>query len=159
MAFSVSAKLDGLEPFLRNVARLQVSMRKKILRKAATEANRIFLRAAKANLIANNSVRTKILLKSLGSKVRSYNSGSTIVVMMGPRTGYKTAIGVRTRGRHKGQVIYENPTQIAHLVEKGTKFAAAKPFMRPAFDEKKAEAEAKAAETMQAMIAAEPYLQ
>src|SRR5262249_3315811 len=107
------------------------------------------VRAAKARLVTQTNQR--ILRKSLGFKVRTY--GDKVVGIIGPRTGFRTIVGYRTYGKDGTRLgvrervkkpIYEDPAKIAHLVEfghGGPHPAPAHPFLRPAFDGTKKEAQ------------------
>lgn len=153
------ARLDGLKMGRRNV----------ILRTACTKACRILAKAAGAKLRDRRREQKKqgitrngLLKKSMGYVVRVY--GNKVVGVIGPRNGFKTQIGVRTRGgaqrtveivrrkytktvtvqTKKGDPIFEDPAKIGHLVEfghGGPHPAPAYPFMRPAWDENAARIE------------------
>lgn len=75
------------------------------------------------------------LRKSYGRKVKKY--GSKVVGLVGARKGFRVQIGVRVRGKHKGQPIFADPTKYDHLVEfghGGPSPARAYPHLRPAID-------------------------
>lgn len=155
MAFGVTFKLEGFQDVMRRMRSLQKKARGRLLRKAVTAASRLILRAAKAKV----SRRTGLLRKSLGIKVKTYRRSGVVVGVIGPRSGFKRQVTLPD-----GSQELENPTVIAHLVEKGRRAVAvktkkvlatgktifgrqvravpARPFMRPAFDSNKAAAEA-----------------
>lgn len=149
MPFEVQAKIDGLDGLFRQLREeLPKKMATKALRKGVNDGSKIILDAAKANcpVASKNTVGVKpgLLRKSLGRKVKVKRSTSTVYAIIGPRTGMKDP--------ETGM----NPTQVAHLVEKGRKAVevktkkvlangqqvfgkkvvavAAHPFMRPALD-------------------------
>jgi len=117
----------------------------KVVKSAANAAMTPVLKAARAKC----PVETKQLKASLGKKRKVYKRNGVVVVLIGPRDGYKDP----ETGR--------NPVNYAHLVEFGTAphlipageglkigpavvrgtvehpGAPAKPFLRPALDESK----------------------
>jgi Bacteriophage HK97-gp10, putative tail-component len=101
MPFLIEAKVD-ISKELTRLRELDKATRNKILRPALTAAGRPLVRAMKAK--APN--RSGLLYQSLGQKVKAYRNG-IIVFLAGPRTGFKDA------------ATGENPTNIAHLAEKG----------------------------------------
>jgi HK97 gp10 family phage protein len=100
----------------------------KILRKAVTQAGRVVRDAVKQN--ATTIKKHGYLAKSIGIKVKVY--GDSAVAIVGPRSKWNKVVGVRTRGKHKGEPINYRPSYTAHLVEKGTKRSKQKPFLKPA---------------------------
>lgn len=74
---------------------------------------------------------TKGLRKSIGKKVKSYPGG--IWGGVGPRTGSQFTVVDASGKKHV-------PANYAHLVEFGTIRTAAQPFLRPALDKKRAQA-------------------
>ncbi len=158
MAFAIKAKIDGLAPLLRRLENVKRGTRNKILRPAVTKAARIVNNAAKTAVKPGKTGRQKtrngILKKSLGVKIASYET--TVIGVIGPRKGFKTQVGVRTRGGTKSNVgdpIYEDPANIAHLVEYGhggPHPAPPHPFMRPAWENSRSEIKATMASDIQA---------
>jgi HK97 gp10 family phage protein len=122
-----SVSVTGIRELTAAVQEFGDKVKRKAMRQATRAACKVVLASARQKV----RVRTKLLRKSLGVKIKSYRNDGNIVGMVGPRVGFKTATGVGKNGK----VIYENPTQIAHLVEKGTNRAKAYPFLRPALDE------------------------
>ncbi len=111
-----------------------------ISQKAATEAIQKGMRAA-CQLIAKDAkarvrVRTGLLRKSIGWKVKTYPS-KIVVGIVGPRKTFKTRIDgkiVRRSLRTQVNGKWVNPVKYAHLVEFGTVHSRPFPFMRPAWD-------------------------
>jgi len=154
MAFKVTGELIGLKDVLARLKGKEKKVRKKLLKKALDAGGNLVLKSARAKV----ATRTKLLRKSLGKKVRVYRGGAAAVVVIGPRTGFKQHVRLPD-----GSFQLENPTNIAHLVEKGRRAVyvktkkvlstgavifgrkvasvPARPFMRPAFDENKSAAE------------------
>ena len=136
-ALSTNFVLIGDRELIEAMGRLTVSIRNKILGPILREAGRTL-----AVAIAP-PVETGLLKASIGfGKLRTYTD--TVYVAVGPRRGFRKATRVNALGRRvaygknlppdiKGPNI-RNPVHYAHLVERGTKFAAAQPFMAPAFE-------------------------
>lgn len=103
---------------------LKRGVRNRLLRKALRAGSRPLVVAARALVPVRRKVKgsnvtpQKLLKKSLGVKIKTYKGGGIVVAVVGARSK-KTQIGTRVRGPHKGQPVYENPANIAHLVEKG----------------------------------------
>jgi HK97 gp10 family phage protein len=109
---------------------LKKSLANKILRKAVTQAGRVVRDAVKQNAITIK--KHGYLAKSIGIKVKVYKD--TAIAVVGPRSKWTKVVGVRTRGKHKGEPITFRPSYIAHLVEKGTKRSMHKAFLKPALN-------------------------
>ncbi len=134
MAFKISAKIEGVEELVKQLRQeLPARMQTKILRKAIGDGCRVILKAAKQKVPVGE---TGLLKKSLGTKIKAYRTTGNVVGMVGPRTGSKkTKKGkVRTALGKKFDAAGVAPHLYAHLVEKGTKHSAPKPFLRPALD-------------------------
>lgn len=126
MPFQVRTEVDASEVrrIVRSLAAINKRLARKALRKAVTVAGRVVRDDAK-NRVA---VRTGLLRKSLGVRVRTYLARGVVVAVVGPRRGFRRDVpGVGT----------VDPVNYAHLVEYGTNKSAAKPFLRPAWDENK----------------------
>lgn len=146
MVFSIKASVS-IGPAMARLSGLKMGRRNAILRTAATKASRLVAKTAKAKLAGirkaqkkQGMVRTGLLQKSIGAKVKAFSSG-VVVGIVGPRKGFKQQVGVRTKGgtkSKKGDPVYHDPAHIAHLVELGhggPRPAPAYPFLRPAFEE------------------------
>ncbi len=140
------AKIEGLQPLLRRIDRLQTRVRTKTLRKMVTVGGRVVLKLAKSRAPkrtkTGNVTVVGVLRKAMGQRVKRGNDG-TYYAVIGPRRGRRTQVGVRRRPGRKsraGDPIFQDPAKIAHLVEDGhggPHGAAPHPFMRPAYDEGK----------------------
>lgn len=51
---------------------------------------------------------------------------------IGPRSAAKVQVGVKTKGKKKGDPIYKRANRYSHLVEYGSAHAPAKPFIQTA---------------------------
>lgn len=106
MAFAIRARIEGVEALQAILKNLTPATQRKVLRPALNVEGTKILQAAKRNV----PVKTKLLRKSLGKKTKTYKDG-TIIVIVGPRHGFKQTVKGRT----------QNPTKYAHLVEGGAK--------------------------------------
>lgn len=148
MAFAVVGKVAGLDELKRALAGVDKRVRKTALRKGVTAGTKVVLDKAKAKV----QRRSGLLAKSLGRKTKVFRNDGAVVGIVGPRVGFKKQTGVVKTGKKAGQPIMENPTQIAHLIEKGTRRSRAFPFMRPALDESKGEVARAVTEAVQAEL-------
>ena len=124
-AGTIKVQLQGLQQLINHLNTLKRALRSKILRKAVGKAVQPIMKDAKARV----PVRHGLLKKAMGFRVRTLRKNGVVVGIVGPRTGFRTQVGVDRNGKP----IYGNPTRYAHLVEYGTVRAAAKPFLRPAW--------------------------
>ncbi len=137
----ISVSLTGSRELLNQLNELKRAMRNKILRPALQKAARPMLDSAWANCPERtdhdpHGILKKAMKSAAARKTKTYSRG-TVVVIIGPPTGFRTPMGVRTKGAHKGEPWYEDPSKIGHLVEfghGGPHPAAPHPFMRPAVD-------------------------
>lgn len=163
--FSTSAKVDGLDPLLAFLDGVKRSVRNKWFRRGLTKGARVIAKSAKAKLKpakdadGKTIAREGLLKKSITIKVVVDDSKKKAFGIIGPKQGMKTQIGTRTRDGKKskaGDPIFEDPAKIAHLVEYGhggPHPAPPHPFMRPAWDENKAAAQAAIADEITRGIA------
>jgi HK97 gp10 family phage protein len=134
MAFGVRARLTGLKDVLDRLAHLRKqTTRSKIARRALQMASTPILKTAKR--LAPKE--TGLLRKSIGRRLKTYRRTGTVFVMIGPRYGFKQLVTLASGKQH-----LRNPIKYAHLVELGTANAPPHPFLRPAWDAHKAQAEA-----------------
>jgi hypothetical protein len=111
---------------------LRKTLVSRILRKAVTEAGRVVRTAVKGN--ADTFRRTGGMAKAIGIKVKTYSERKTAVAIVGPRSKWQRELGVRTRGKHRGETIVYRPSKIAHIIERGGRRTRAKPFLKAALD-------------------------
>lgn len=141
MGFAIRANLAGIQDVMRELRAVEVKVQKRILKKALRAAGTPMLKTAKALCPVSTEPLNPwkgLLKKSLGIKfAKDKSGGADIALLIVPRYGFRRQAGVRTRGKKKGQPFFQDPSNIAHLVEYGTKHSKAKPFMRPAFDQNK----------------------
>ncbi len=118
MSFAIQARVTGLEDLFKRMEGLKAAVQKKILRKALGEASKVVLKAAKASLDGMTSGdATGQTRRSLGRRTKTFRNTGVVVVIIGPRTGFKVALP-------GGQ--WHNPTNIAHLIERGRQAVAAR---------------------------------
>lgn len=113
---AVSMKIDGLKSLERELKRLDVKVRKNILRRALTAAANPIVKEAK--LLAPKD--SGMLRKSITKKVSGARASNN----------YTAAVDIGIRGR----AFYGT------FVELGTSTVRKQPFLRPAMDSKKNEA-------------------
>jgi HK97 gp10 family phage protein len=104
------------------------AFQKRVLTTAARGGASVIRKAAQANLQANNSIRTGLLLRAIALRVKAYKNG---VIWAG--VGVDKGVSGRTDA---GRNIV--PGNYLHLVEFGTRHSRATPFLRPAADQSKA---------------------
>lgn len=108
MQYAREMVVEGLKPWLRKLAQLRSPRARAVRRKAMMDASSPLLKTTKALVLRE----TGLLARSLGRRVRSYRGGAVVVVIIGPRSGFKQEVQ-RRRG-----VTLSNPTKYAHLTEK-----------------------------------------
>lgn len=158
----MKAELRGFDDTILALGRLERRLRDRAQRNAQRKAARVVVKSVKGDL---ENRETKLLYKSIGFKVGTFRKGGMYSVV-GPRRkmggqvlrtpkgrralrkreeGIAAAVGARTR--------FRNPTQYAHLVERGHRrgkghgAAPPYPFMSTGFNSARA--------TVQQIIAAE----
>lgn len=107
---------------------MKKSVVSKLLRQSQTEASKIVRTAVKNN--AAGLARYGFLAKSIGSKIKTYQS--VAVAIVGPRSKWTKERGHYTRGKKKGNPRIFRPSAYAHLLEGGAKHTKAKHFLSDA---------------------------
>ncbi len=134
---TLKVRIEGLQEIREKLQILKrQSTRNKVMRRALTAATKPVLESMRDRCPTGQH---QILRRALGRITKTYR-GSTIVVILGVRRGFKTLVGFRKTGKHAFQPVYEDPALIAHLVERGhggPHPAPPHPFARPAWDEHK----------------------
>jgi hypothetical protein len=107
--------------------------RNRVMRKVMNAAAAPVLKAMKAKAPTKRAqpvagYRGGQTKKSLGKKVKTYPTGTTVAIV-GPRFGFRTTVGGRAH----------DPRMIAHLIDRGTKHSAGTYFMTRAYQESKAQ--------------------
>jgi HK97 gp10 family phage protein len=120
MGNMVDIEIKGLDEIEKRLKQLPQKVAKKVVRKAVREGAKPILKAAQSKV----PVKTGALKKSL--KVRAMKAKLA-------KGGAGVHVGVSDQW-FKGDLFYGG------MVEFGTKNMPAKPFIRPAYDEKKNEA-------------------
>lgn len=152
MALRLSAKAVGFDRAKAELRGLPKAIRGRALRRGFSAIGRRVGRQLKSIIPGRSSKRTGATKKSIGFKVKLYRTSGNIVVTAGPRSGFKTTVtrrvvaqGRDTRGRftekkarrvevkrRDGSVRYHNPTQVFHLVDRGTGSISARRYLRRA---------------------------
>ena len=154
MPFQVQATVTGVEDAIKQLDALKAAVGRRILRQAMGKAARIVAKAAKRfapREIGTDELgraRAGQLKKSMGQRVKTYSNG-TVLAIIGPRHGFRKLIGIRTRGKDKGNAVYYDPARTAHLIERGTSHSAAQPFLRPALESTREQVTQAIVETIQ----------
>jgi hypothetical protein len=78
--------------------------------------------------------RYGFLAKSIRVKLKSYPADRWVTVI-GPSSTFTRNKGKYSRGPHKGEPRKFRPSKYASLLERGTKHAAAKPWLKPAWSD------------------------
>jgi HK97 gp10 family phage protein len=128
MTVKIDVEVAGL---IKQVGLMDTKLRRKILRKAVTNAARPMIKAAKSNLA--KLARTGLLSLSIGNKVKVYPRTITAVAIVGARYGFKSKKYTAIKSGLTGKTRRADPIRYAHLVERGTKHSRAFPFLRPAY--------------------------
>lgn len=139
---NLTTKVQGIVKGIENFGKLKDAARNKAIRRGLTKSGQLLTKAIKGKI--KTKARRGLLRKSIGQKVkipranpRTGAKAKPGYVIIGPRRGFKTQVGTVTRGPRKGQPVYEDPANIAHLVEfghAGPHSAPPHPFIRPAWD-------------------------
>jgi len=123
-------ELTGDEKLMAKLETLERSTQKAAVRPAADYAWTPVNKAAKRKA----PVDTGALKRSIGKKAKTYSTTGVVWVGVGARVGEDY---VRTDDKGNKR----KPWKYLHLVEWGTADQQPQPFLRPAFDENKDEAE------------------
>lgn len=102
----IKAEIKGAKELQDLLRKFTPAVQRRILRPALNVEGTRVLQEARARV----PVDTKLLRRSLGKRTRTYKNG-TVLVIVGPRRGFKEQIDGR----------YKNPSKYAHLVEFGVK--------------------------------------
>ncbi len=105
----IATKVDqgGYTRVIRKLADIDQRVATKAVQDGQKETGQTITKSAKAGV----PKRTGLLRKSIGYKVKTYRASKTVIVLIGPRKGYRFQV--------KGKWV--NPTKYAHLVEFGRK--------------------------------------
>ena len=137
---TATAVILGERELMKAIDQLTGSAQRRIARPAIRAAASIVNKAAKSNLPRRGwatttskgrtftYARTGALRRSIGVKMKTYRNSGAVVAIVGPRSkpSFKAQIPLRSR--------VADPLRYAHLLERGTKFSKARPFLRPALD-------------------------
>jgi HK97 gp10 family phage protein len=114
-----SATVTGDRQLRRTLARLDDKVQKKLLRQAVQASSKPVVKAARNAA----PVETGTLKRSIGVKMKIYKRQATAMAIVGPRTGF---------GFTDDDGVRHDPANYGHLVEGGTVYQGAQPFVRPA---------------------------
>ena len=125
MSYSVGMQITGLDDLLSKLGEMRSARARRIRRDALNVAATPLLQMARQLV----PVDSGLLKRSLGKRAKTYASSGTVVVVIGPRSGFKQEVFSPKYGTQ-----YRNPTKYAHLVEKGTVHSRGSHFMEQAVD-------------------------
>ena len=150
MTIQTQAKVEGHDELVKTLAGFKKSLRNKWNRRGVTKASRVIAKDAKGR------TRHKEVKKALGQKVKTYSSG-VVVGIIGPRSGrkavvpvkpervYRTINGRRVRIRQPLPEQLKQEISVSRLARREEFGSAASgpanPFLRPAFEANKKEAQ------------------
>lgn len=107
---------------------LKVGINNRIIKKAITKGGAIVRKAVRQL----SPVDKKVLKPSIGTKIYKKRGRPIVKAIVGARSKYQKIVGVRVRGKNKGQQIIRKPAHYLHLVDQGTKKLQARAFMTKA---------------------------
>jgi HK97 gp10 family phage protein len=121
-----TSHVEGAEELIRWMRKVDLNLKRKVLRDAVRAAIAPVRRGAKTNAPA----RYGYLKQSLALKVKAYRTGN-VVGLVGPRSDFvrPDPLGGTTR---KGKPKTIRPAFYAHLVEGGTSHSRGNPFLENA---------------------------
>lgn len=144
MAKSFIIQAKELEALLKQIPE---NVSKKVVTTALRSGAAVIAKQARANIRANPSIDSGLLLKNITARTRRRRKGGkaygSAMVSVGPAR--KAAQVVR---KGKSKPVKASPSRYAHLVEFGTENMPAEPFMRPALETAGPEAIARIMEMM-----------
>ncbi|WP_257556419.1 HK97-gp10 family putative phage morphogenesis protein [Sphingobium sp. CFD-2] len=129
MAESTISGLDEIEAMLRQLP--SKVEREQVVEKSLRAGASVIHDAAKENLISAGSVDTGLLANTMRITRQADQRQGQVIVSLKPSS--KLSMVIR---KGKGKPTRARPSRYAHFVEKGTEHSPARPFMRPAVDEK-----------------------
>jgi HK97 gp10 family phage protein len=117
---------------IKEANKLTKGLRNKCLRIAMNKASA----KVKEQVVSKAPKRFGYLQKSIRIKVRQYKTGSVWVSIVGPKSDFRKVRKAKkaTRKRKAKNASTHRPALYARFLEKGTKHATARPFLKPAMD-------------------------
>ena len=143
----MQSRIEGLADLARALREMPKDVRENALRAGLRAGAREIQKEAQARApVATGRMRKNVYIKRIRELVTSLSEGWFVGVRMGPK---------RKKDKGTGKVTkdYSNDAWYWRFVEFGTRFAPARPFMRPAFEAKKEAAVAAIAARLKARIA------
>lgn len=140
------SRIEGLAELAKSLRAMPEDLSKNALRAAVRAGAATIREEAKAKVpVATGKLRSAIYLK----QIREASSRLSQVFFVGVRSGPK-----RRRNKKTGAIEkdYSRDAWYWRFVEFGTRFMAARPFMRPAFERRKEAAVAAIAAKLKARI-------
>ena len=155
----MSLTVTGLDNLVKKLQRLDKKVETKALKQSVRSAAKPVQAAAKSRVPVDSGV----VKRSIGTKVKKYKGGASAII--GPRKGFKSKKHseeeIKTATRVATMLEYGTPPHKIDITVDGKEVtlnhpgAAAKPFMRPAFEQNKAKAKSIMAEELMKVINSE----
>lgn len=142
----MGSRIEGLADLARSLREMPQDVRRNALRSGMRAGAREIQKDAQRRApVDTGRMRTNVYLKRIPELVTELSEGWFVGVRMGPK---------RTRDKATGAVSkdYSRDAWYWRLVEFGTRFVPARPFMRPAFESQKEAAVAAIAARLKARI-------
>lgn len=131
-----SFKLSGGAELSEALSKLGEKVRKKIIRSAVTAGAQVVKKRAKEIANAKNIKDTGALIKNIAGKVEKQRNADYVQINIGVRHGQKRDEKKRAKKQGRATVDVDDPFYW-FMHEFGTSKMAARPFIRPAFEESK----------------------
>lgn len=134
MAVKTSMTFSGGAEIAANLALLQVKMRKKIMRRAAVAGAQVVKKRAAEIAKAKGVIDTGATIRNIAGKVNKATSEDYLQINIGVRHGQIR--DEKRRAKKQGRAVKDvDDPWYWRFTEFGTSKQAARPFMRPAFEE------------------------
>lgn len=134
MAVKTGMTFSGGAEIAANLALLQVKMRKKIMRSAAVAGAQVVKKRAAEIAKAKGVIDTGATIRNIAGKVNKATSEDYLQINIGVRHGQIR--DEKRRAKKQGRAVKDvDDPWYWRFTEFGTSKQAARPFMRPAFEE------------------------
>lgn len=134
MAVKTGMTFSGGAEIAANLALLQVKMRKKIMRRAAVAGAQVVKKRAAEIAKAKGVIDTGATIRNIAGKVNKATSEDYLQINIGVRHGQIR--DEKRRAKKQGRAVKDvDDPWYWRFTEFGTSKQAARPFMRPAFEE------------------------
>ena len=136
MAVRTSLVLTGGAEIAANLALIQLKLRKKIMRRAAVKGAAVVKKRAGEIAKTKGVIDTGATIRNIAAKVNKATSEDYLQINIGVRHGQIR--DEKRRAKKQGRAVNDvDDPWYWRFTEFGTSKQAARPFMRPAFEESK----------------------